>query len=444
MTVAAVKTKAEKGLGQQFDRLVDDLPGDGWVSALRRDAFSAFEALGIPGRGEEAYKYTDLRRKMSDIFPVADIRSVEATACQIDSALGPLASLDADRFVLVNGFFRADLSKFDGLEGAAEFIALGSLLAKAPAWFEDKFKSERVGAYDGLTALNAAFMNDGVMLKIKEGEAVKRPVLLVHVRVGEAPMASFTRNIVAIEKGATATLVEAFVSVGGAGAGQGNTFADVTVADGGRLEHVVCRMGDGAEQDIAHTIANVGSGAQYNSLHLIAGAGIARHQVSVCMTGEGGLCDVSGVLLGQDEDHIDATLVMDHRVPGCQSRELFKAVLAGGARGVFQGKVIVRANAQRSDGHMMANALMLSEDAEFDSKPELEIYADDVQCGHGSTCADVDQELIFFCRSRGLSEREARALLVSGFVGEVLEKAQDEEVRSGLEAVAGQWLAKQQ
>lgn len=441
MTVAVVKTKAEQDLGRRFAGMAPALPGGDWVSALRREAIGAFEALGLPGRRVEAFKYTDLRQRITEAFPMGG-DAAEISPASLARALGPLADLDADRLVLVDGAFSATLSETSGFGDVAEVMALAPLLAKAPQWLAGKFSSDRLGTYDGVTALNTAFMSDGVLLKIKPGCRARRPILLVHARASGTPSATFTRSILAIEEASSATVIEAFVAIDGAGPGQGNSFADVTVAKGGRLDHVVCRIGDGAEQDVAHTTATIGSEARYRMFQLIAGAQLARHQTLLKLVSEGGSAEVAGVLLGSGRDHIDASLVVDHVAPGCQSREFFKAVLADAARGVFQGKAIVRPGAQKTDGQMLAHALMLGEEAEFDSKPELEIYADDVQCGHGSTCSDLDPNQMFFCQSRGLSEAEARALLMRGFAGDVIDRIDNETVRAALGDVAGLWLGR--
>ena len=166
-----------------------------------------------------------------------------------------------------------------------------------------------------------------------------------------------------------------------------------------------------------------------------------RNHLAATFAGEGGKLDLAGCFLGRDAEHIDTTLVVDHAVPGCTSRELVKGVLADRARGVFQGKVIVRPDAQKTDGKQMAQALMLSEDAEFDSKPELEIFADDVVCGHGSTAAQLDDDMLFYLRSRGIPLAEARALLIESFVGEVFDKLEDEQLREALSAIAMPRLA---
>jgi len=192
---------------------------------------------------------------------------------------------------------------------------------------------------------------------------------------------------------------------------------------------------------LANWLVDLGAHATYNGFQFTSGLKLVRNQIGVTFKGENAQFDLSGTFLARESQHIDTTLIVDHAVPRCTSRELFKGVLEDHGRGVFQGKVIVRPNAQKTDGKQMAQALMLSPDAEFDSKPELEIYADDVVCGHGSTSADLDEDLLFYCRSRGILEAQARALLIESFIGEAIEKVERDDVREALAELARQWLA---
>jgi Fe-S cluster assembly protein SufD len=195
-------------------------------------------------------------------------------------------------------------------------------------------------------------------------------------------------------------------------------------------------------QHVSTWLADVAADASYKAFQLTAGSALVRNDIVMTFKGEGAETDLSGVMLGRARDHIDTTLIADHALPGCTSRELFKAVLDDTARAVFQGKLIVRPDAQKTDAKQMAQALLLSEDAEFDSKPELEIYADDVACGHGATSGQIDEDLLFYLRSRGIPEGPARALLVTAFIGEALEKVENEDVRTALAAMAESWLAR--
>lgn len=441
MNVAVMKTKAEAALGEQFEAAAAYLPGAGWVKDLRKQAIGIFEARGLPHRRIEEWKYTDLRERLREALPPAVGAAASVSHEVLEAALGPFAVLDADRIVFVDGRYDAALSQANRLGSSVEFKTMGEMLAAAPKWLAGKFDGEAIKQEDSVRALNLAFMTDGVLIKIGKAHAPARPVLLVFARSGKAGQAITTRNIVSVEAGATLTLIEAHVALGGpATKAQVNTGTDITVAEGAEVSHIKCVADAGEATHLATWAAQIGKAASYRAFHLTAGTRLSRNQVFATFGGEGAKLDVSGCFLGRGTDHIDTTLVVDHAVPGCESRELFKGVLDGRARGVFQGKVIVRPDAQKSDGKQMAQVLMLSPDAEFDSKPELEIYADDVVCGHGSTCAEIDPEMMFYLRSRGIPENEARSLLIDSFVGEAIEKVEREDVRMALMQVAWQWL----
>src|SRR3990172_9937408 len=214
--------------------------------------------------------------------------------------------------------------------------------------------------------------------------------------------------------------------------------------EGGGVIHVKCLEAGAGSAHFGNLIVRIGAGASYRAFQMTIGSGLVRNQIVATFAGEGGTFDFGVAFLIGGHAHADTTLLVDHAVPGCTSRELVKGVLGGAARGIFQGKVVVRPGAQKSDGKQMAQALMLSPDAEFDSKPELEIHADDVICGHGSTAAEIDGDLLFYCRTRGIPLAEARAMLVESFIGEVIEKVAHEGVRQALAGRARAWLAASQ
>jgi Fe-S cluster assembly protein SufD len=246
---------------------------------------------------------------------------------------------------------------------------------------------------------------------------------------------------VRVGEGAEATVIEAHVALPKAAKDfQINAVTKLIVGKSAKLAHVKSTHGTGGGTHLANWLAELGPDADYRGFQFTAGTALVRNQIGVVFAGTGSNLDLSGAFLARGGEHIDTTLVVDHAVPQCISRELFKGVLDDHARGIFQGKVIVRPDAQKTDGKQMAQVLMLSPDTEFDSKPELEIYADDVVCGHGSTSADLDEDLLFYCESRGIPAAQARALLIESFVGEALEKIDHEELRDALAELARGWL----
>jgi Fe-S cluster assembly protein SufD len=431
MTVAATRTKAEQALSRNFEAVLPKLPGGRAVVEARKAAIGTFTALGLPHRRIEEWKYTDLRSALKEALPPATGDAGNVTAQGIDVALGPLAALDAHRLVFVDGVHNPKLSNIGGVKGL-EVSSLAAALAKSG----DGLIREGAPSQEAVVALNTAFMTDGAILRVAKGAALAKPLLVVFASAGTQAHLVTTRNIVRLDAGARAILLEAHVALSGSGSGQANSLTEVALGDGAHLTHLECTLAGAGASHLATWLVTLGAETTYRAFQLTAGTGLARNTVFATFKGERAKLDISGLFLGRRAEHIDTTLVVDHAVPACESRELFKGVLAERARGVFQGKVIVRPDAQKSDGKQMAQVLMLSQDAEFDSKPELEIHADDVICGHGSTAAELDEDLLFYLRARGIPMAEARKLLIESFIGEALDRIEDERVREALTRLA--------
>jgi Fe-S cluster assembly protein SufD len=436
MTVAATKTKAEQALSQNFEAVAAKLPGGRAIAEARKAAIGAFAALGLPHRRIEEWKYTDLRVALKEALPPAVGGSAEVSAQEIDGALETLAALDAYRVVFVDGVHAPEFSAAAGARGL-EVASLAAALAKSG----DGLIREGAPSQEAVIALNTAFMTDGAIVRIAKGAELAKPLLLVYARSSPEGRLITTRNIVRVAAGARATIIEAHVTLPGAAPGQANALSEVSVGEGAHLTHLEVTLAGDTASHLATWLATLGEKSTYRAFQLTAATGLARSNLFVTFKGQGAKLDISGLFLGRGAEHIDTTLVVDHAVPGCVSRELFKGVLTDRARGVFQGKVIVRPGAQKSDGKQMAQVLMLSPDAEFDSKPELEIYADDVICGHGSTAAELDEDLLFYMRARGIPLEEARALLIESFIGEAIDKVEDERVREAFSRLAKHRLA---
>ncbi len=382
--------------------------------------------------------YTDLRSSLKEAFAPAAGEAAAQREADINAALRPLAAVDAYRVVVIDGAFDAGLSSGQFPEGLT-VKALSRALAESSGEAEDLVGMKR--DTDAIEALNTAFATDGAVLRVADNTVLDKPLLLVFARAGADRQSITTRNVVNIGSSAKLTLIEAFVPLAGAtDEDQHNAATEIVVGDGAAVTHVKAIVENGKAVHLGSATVKIGADASYRAFQLTSSPGLARNQIFVEFAGEGSKLDCSGAFLAANNAHIDTTLVVDHAVPHCESRELYKGVLDGRGRGIFQGKVIVRPGAQKSDGKQMAQALMLSPDAEFDSKPELEIYADDVVCGHGSTSAEIDPDHIFYCKSRGIPEGEARALLIEAFVGEAMEKVENEAIRDALMETARRWL----
>jgi Fe-S cluster assembly protein SufD len=430
MGVAVMKTKGELALTENFQSVAGSLPGGPVVGELRRKAMATFGELGLPHRRIEAWKYTDLRAVFKDPAPPAVGDAAKLTVADLIVALGPFMDIDAARIVFVNGQYRKALSNLDG----AEDVSVTPL-------------TENFGAFlgaedDAVAALNTAFATDGARIDVPDGVVLEKPIMIVALAAGKGAQLSTMRHSLKIGARAKATVVELFVTLpGSASDGQVNTMSDVVVGDHGEFAHTKVASDAGQNTHLSNLTVRLGAESVYRGFQLTCGVGLARNQIAATFGGEGSKFDLSGAFTGRGGDHVDTTMVVDHAVPHCESRELFTGVLDGHARGIFQGKVIVRPDAQKTDGKQMAKVMMLSPDAEFDSKPELEIYADDVVCGHGSTAAQIDDDLLFYCQARGIPAEDARALLVESFIGEAIDKVASESVRDALTATVRTWLA---
>jgi Fe-S cluster assembly protein SufD len=294
---------------------------------------------------------------------------------------------------------------------------------------------------DAMVALNSAMMTDGLVIEVADGAAVTLPLHIVHIASGAAPAAMFTRSLIRVGKTASVTLVESYIGAEGAKAYQVHDSLIVSIGDGARLDHVRLVEDSREAFNISSAVVTLGARAHFNTFGMNTGSLVSRYQAMIAVAGEGSRVETNGVNLLNGRQHADTTLFLDHAVANCSSREIFRAVVDDRGHSVFQGRIIVRPKAQKTDAKMMTRALLLSDEAEADNKPELEIFADDVTCGHGATTGALDESLLFYLRARGLSEKEAQALLIQAFVGEAIEQIANDALRELAISAAQRWLA---
>ena len=434
--VTTMKTAAEAELAQAFAQAHGKLPGDKAVAAQRQAAFDVFAKSGLPHRRVEEWKYTDLRALMRDAKPLASPPDASAKARAKDAGR-VLGDLDARRLVFVDGAFVPELSDLRELEAGLVVGSLAQALADA-----DPVVAARLGklapASDAAVALNTALMGDGAVIRVASGATIERPLHLLFV-ASEKPAATFTRSLVTIDHGARVMLIESHEGPT-ASDYQVNAALELFIGDGAHVDHVKV-IGEGTEALHVSTLAAaIGAHARFNTFSFISGGSLVRNQLFLRLDGEGTVAGIRGASLLKDRQHADTTLFADHIARDCQSREMFKSVLDNEAHGVFQGRIIVRRHAQKTDAKMMTQALLLSERAEADNKPELEIFADDVQCGHGATAGALDEELKFYLMARGIPPAEAEAMLIQAFLGEAIEGIEHAGLREALIESVAAWL----
>ena len=436
MNIALTKTDTERVADNVFTAARDRLPGAGKVAELRRQAFDAYEQTGLPHRRIEEWKYTDLRALMREILPPAATPDTAALK-RAKIALKTHAFAGASKLVLVDGQFAPELSDLAGLGQGISVRSLRDILENdgkdAPP---DLLMTPTT---DAVISLNAAFVTDGVIVSIAEGTTLAGPIQIIHIATRTSASA-FTRSYLDLGKDVRAVLVESFAAAENASAYQANHAVVLRIGDGAELSHVRLMADATDATNIASEICTIGAKAKLNLFNLTSGGLVSRFQGFITLQGEGSDLSVNGVNLLNGKQHADTTLVVDHAVPRCTSRENFRAVVDDRGHSVFQGRIIVRPDAQKTDGKMMTRALLLSDEAEADNKPELEIFADDVTCGHGATSGALDEGLMFYLRARGLPEKEAQALLIQAFVGEAIEQIADDGLRELAMAQAERWL----
>jgi Fe-S cluster assembly protein SufD len=412
------------GFLSRFEGLRDRLPGD---PRQREAAADAFRRAGLPGatsgRREEAWKYTSLR-------PVAEAAFHEAlTPLAGDSALlASLPAIDVPRIVFVDGRFRPELS---ALPVALRFTS-----------FADDARFGRLARPDSepLVALNTMLAEDGALLSVPEGMDAGM-LLLASIGTDAAGATAFhPRHAITLERGARLTVIEL---AQGNGVYLHNPVTEIRVAEDAVLTHVRVQDESLAAFHLSTVYAEIAERGTYDSFALNLGARVARTEVHAHLAGSKAITHLNGAQLLGGVQHADFTTVVRHDAPSCTSRQTVKNVLAGRSQGVFQGRIEVARVAQKTDGYQMNQALLLSPDAEIDTKPELEIFADDVKCSHGATVGELDADQLFYLRSRGIPDPEARSILVRAFLAEALDAVGNEKVRAVLERKVEGWWERQ-
>ncbi|MEP6839168.1 MAG: Fe-S cluster assembly protein SufD [Bradyrhizobium sp.] len=434
MNLAVAKNETGRPLSDSFAIARDRLPG---AAEARRAAFEAYERTGLPNRRIEDWKYTDLRALMREVLPLApapDAAALKGAA----AALKLQAVKGARRLVLVDGVFAPKLSDLADLEKGLSIRTLRDVLEAGDAALQAQLFS--LDSANPMVALNSAMMTDGVVIEIANGVVLTQPLQIVHIASAATPAAMFTRSMLRLGNDAGATLVESYIAADGAKTYQAHDSLVVAIGDKSRLDHVRLVEDISDAYNISSAVVTLGAHAHYNTFGMVSGAGVSRYQATIAFAGEGSRVETNGVNLLNGKQHADTTLFMDHAVPNGVSREVFRAVVDDRAHSVFQGRIIVRPHAQKTDAKMMTRALLLSDDAEADNKPELEIFADDVTCGHGATTGALDESLLFYLRARGLSEKEAQSLLIQAFVGEAIESIVNDDLRELAITAAQRWL----
>lgn len=392
----------------------------------RRAAAAFLTQAGLPRAGVEAWKYTSLRHFADVPYATPPAQVDAAEVARLLATVETVSGLGAgtSRIVLVNGRFDASLSRLPQGVHVTAFAA-------DPVFADWIDPCGDVG-----TALNTVMADDGAVVRVDAGVDAGALLLVSIAVAGDAPISFHPRHRIDLGAGARLAVLEATVGVGNY---LHNPVFEVRVTEGARLTHARLQAEGQQASQIAVTHAQVASDGLYDSFNLTLGALLSRHEVHATLLGERACVHVNGAQLLDAKQHGDLSSIITHAAPNCVSRQTVKNVLAGNARGVFQGKIHVERIAQKTDGYQMNQALLLSDTAEIDAKPELEIYADDVKCSHGATVGAIDPEQLFYLRSRGITLSDARSMLIRAFLHDVVHLLEDTRLRDSLDLAVEAW-----
>jgi len=409
-----------------------------WLTGLREDAFRRFEDLGFPTTRQEEWRFTNVKRIVETEFALA-----ERPAPLSRETIAPFV-LDEDylRLVFVNGHYVDDLSATDATPHGAVVSSLSAGLTDHPALIEDHLGQLASDDNACFAALNSAFIRDGAFVHVPRGVVVERPIHLLFISTGNSsPTASHPRNLIIAQRDSQATVIESYVGLND-GVYLTNAVTEVSVAENAFIDHCKLQQEGGDGYHIATTQVRQQRASRFSSHYFSLGGRLVRNEVNVTLADEGCECTLNGLYVAAGDQHMDNRTRIDHAKPHCNSHELYKGILDDRAKGVFNGKIYVHPDAQKTDAKQSNRVLLLSDDAVIDTKPQLEIYADDVKCTHGATVGQIDETAMYYLRSRGIAEDLARSLLVYAFANEIASALELEAVREHVERflLAGQRL----
>ncbi len=402
------------------------------VHAARQRAMARFGELGFPTGRDEEWRYTSIAELLREDFAPL-YAGVEAPS-EVDDLL--VAGLDSHLLVFVDGQYVPALSQVDGLPAGVRIENLEASLKEGE--LVEGLGAVAADAEDVFGALNTAFLSDGALVHIGAGVQLEKPVQLLFA-ASRAHAASNPRVLVVVEKNASATIVESYASLTSA-VHWTNSVGEISVGENAQVDHYRVQDENAAAYHISALHVREERASHFRSTCITLGAKLTRNHVHTLLAGEGIDSTLNGLYVAEGAQHVDNHTLIEHAEPHCQSHEFYKGVLADDSTGVFRGKILVHRAAQKTDAYQANQNLLLSHRAEINTKPQLEIYADDVKCSHGATIGQLDEDAIFYLRARGIGHAAARRVLTRAFASEVIERVRIEALRQELEERVGQRL----
>jgi len=411
------------------------LPGAGvaWLDSMRTEAAEQFLSNGLPTIRDEDWKYTNVRPITKLGFNPFTRQSVQVDRAQLRRH--QISGLETFQMVFVNGFFSADLSELSGLPNGVSVQSLSAVLAQDTDRVQPALGSCLPESKHGFSLLNTAYINDGAYIEIPAGCELAKPIELLFVIDGNTnEQVAQPRNLIIAGENSRCTLIERFIGLGGRKTVT-NTISEVVARPGAKLDHYKLQQEDDTGFHVSGLYVVQGRDSEVTNHNIALGAALSRNDIRVSLRGPNAHCGMNGLYLGSGKQHIDNHTQVDHLVPHCTSDEFYKGVLTDRARAVFHGRIVVHQGAQKTDAQQQNNNLLLSKDAEVDTKPQLEIYADDVKCSHGATVGQLDNNALFYLLSRGIERNLAHSLLTFAFASDVISRMRLPALRDALEGL---------
>jgi Fe-S cluster assembly protein SufD len=423
----------KNGFLVEFENFEEKWAGNGssWLLPVRKAAIARFNELGIPALNDEDWRQTNLKPIRENQFSRAPEAVLDEQGLQLLESM-TVEGEGSNRLVFVNGRYSEEHSRLNGLKEGVVVSSLAEALKKGG----DRVRSNlsKIAGYDehAFVALNTAFIEDGAYIHLSENVNEDKPFQLVYISTGgDEAVVSHPRNLIYVESGSRLSVIESYGAVG-EGFYLTNAVTEVVLEKDAKVDHYKLQLESLNAFHIASTKAHQAHGSKFENHNISVGGKLIRNDIGVVLDDENSVCTLNGLYLGVGEQHIDNHTDIDHAKPNCNSFELYKGILDDKASSIFKGKILVRQDAQKTDAVQSNHGLLLSETANLYTRPQLEIYADDVKCTHGATVGEIDEDAVFYLRSRGIDEKSARAIMIAAFANELVDDLELESVRNAV------------
>ncbi len=439
-------TTNENGYLDGFDKFREIAPGKDidWLMSLRESAIARFSELGFPTVHNEDWRFTNVTPIARTTFQMPENVSGKVKPDVLSQFTFP--GIDCSRLVFIDGLFSSELSSIRQLPNGVKALSLSQALTK-----DQELLSERLGKYvdfdeDAFSALNSAFFQDGGFIFVPKGTQFEDPVHLLYVTTNSksSPAITNPRNLIVVEDNCEANIIEHYVCLTDGGAYLSNVVTELILGQNSTVGHYLIENESKDAYNISTLRVQQERSSNMRSHSVLIGGALVRNNVHPVLAGEG--CDslINGLFMSSGRQHMDNYMKVEHASPHCDSRQFYNGILDGRSRGVFHGRIIVHEDAQKTDAKQTNRNLLLSDTAQIDTKPQLEIYADDVKCTHGATIGQIDENALFYIRSRGISEEASKDIILNAFTNETLESMNIEAVKRYSESLAADWFARRQ